>query len=95
MIIQIYTKPGCGICEYAKDKLIKLGLAYEERNLEYHTQYHEGWREDGSVEAMAAHLFFDSLPLFKIDGEFYTYRCAMCILRKKQEEKECKCRCKQ
>lgn len=83
MVVQIYSKPGCGICEAAKDKMKKLGIDYEERNLEYHTQHHEGWREDGSVEAMAAHTLLDTLPLFRLDNDFHDYPSAMRTLKKR------------
>ncbi len=52
-IVLIYSKQGCGKCEAAKDKLRKMGLAYEEHTLAYHTEIHDGWREDGSTDLRA------------------------------------------
>lgn len=77
MIIHVYGKPGCVKCEAAKEKLRKMGLAYTEHDLAYHTAIHEGWREDGSVEAMAAHTQMDTLPLISIGDTFYDYPSAM------------------
>lgn len=82
MTIQVYSKPGCGKCEAAKDKLKRMGFEYHEHNLSYHIEHHEGWREDGSVEAMAAHTLLDTLPIFKVDGEFMDYPGAMRELKK-------------
>ena len=82
MVVQIYSKPGCGKCEAAKDKLNKLGIDYEERSLEYHISHHDGWREDGSVEAMAAHTLLDTLPLFRVGEDFHDYPGAMRTLKR-------------
>ncbi len=82
MTIQVYSKPGCGKCEAAKDKLKRMGFEYNEHNLYYHIQHHEGWREDGSVEAMAAHTLLDTLPIFNVDGAFMDYPGAMRELKK-------------
>ncbi len=81
MVIQIYSKAGCGKCEAAKDKLRKLGFRYEERDLEYHISPHEGWRDDGSVDAMAAHTLLDTLPLIRIEDQFHDYPSAMRTLK--------------
>lgn len=77
MVIEVYSKPGCGICEAAKDKLRKMGFDYEERDIEYHTTPHDGWREDGSVEAMAAHSLYDSIPLIRVGETVHDYAGAM------------------
>lgn len=82
MTIQVYSKPGCGKCEAAKDKLRRMGFEYNEHNLSYHIQHHEEWREDGSVEVMAAHTLLDTLPIFKVDNEFYDYPGAMRELKR-------------
>lgn len=77
MTIHVYSKPGCGKCEAAKDKLKRMGMEYVEHELGYHVSFHEGWREDGSVEVMAAHTQLDTMPLLKIDNKFYNYSAAM------------------
>jgi len=77
MTIRIYSKEGCGKCEAAKDKLRRLGYDYQEHDLEYHVGPHDGWREDGSVEVMAAHTLMDTLPLIQVDGDFHDYPSAM------------------
>lgn len=82
MVIQVFSKPGCGKCEAAKDKLKRMGLEYAEHNLGYHIEHHDGWREDGSVEAMAAHTLLDTLPIFKVENDFHDYPSAMRELKK-------------
>ena len=82
MVIQVYSKPGCGKCEAAKSKIKMMGFDYQEHNLSYHIEHHDGWREDGSVEAMAAHTHLDTLPLIKVDDMFHDYPSAMRQLKK-------------
>lgn len=77
MTIQVYSKPGCGKCTAAKNKLQLMGLVYTEHNLEDYVSFHEGWRHDGSADVMAAHSMLDTLPLFRVDGEFHDYPSAM------------------
>ncbi len=77
MTIHVYSKPGCGKCESAKKKLKMMGLNYTEHNLEYYVSLHDGWREDGSAEVMAAHTMLDSMPIFRLNDEFHDYPTAM------------------
>jgi glutaredoxin len=77
MTVQVYGKAGCGKCEAAKDKLRRLGIRYEEHNLAYHVAHHENWRQDGSVDVMAAHALLDTMPLIKIGEEITDYPNAM------------------
>lgn len=77
MTIQVYSKPGCGKCTAAKNKLEMMGLMFTEHNLEYHVTVHEGWRQDGSADVMAAHTMLDTLPIIRVNGEFHDYPSAM------------------
>lgn len=86
--IHVYSKAGCGICEAAKEKIKAMGFSYHEHSLAYHTSPHEGWREDGSVDAMAAHALLDKLPLIRVGGEFHDYPAAMRKLKMLQSERE-------
>ncbi len=86
MTIHIFSKDGCGKCEAAKDKLKKMGFDYKEHNLEYHVEHHEGWRDDGSVDVMAAHSLMDTLPLFQVNDDFLDYPSAMRKLKKTKKE---------
>ncbi len=85
MTIDVYSKPGCGKCEAAKKKLKILGLNYNEHNLEYHVSLHEGWRQDGSTDVMAAHNIMDTLPLFRVNGQFHDYPTAMRVIKSNTE----------
>ena len=78
MTIDIYSKQGCGICDAAKDKMGRLGLEYQTHDLLQVIEPHQGWREDGSIEVLAAYaLLNNKLPVIKIDAEFHDYPSAM------------------
>ncbi|MDR0363373.1 MAG: hypothetical protein LBJ46_11935 [Planctomycetota bacterium] len=83
MEIHVYSKLGCGKCDAAKKKLALMGFDYTEHNLEYHVSLHDGWRQDGSTDVMAAHSIMDTLPLFKLDEEFHDYPTAMRLLKER------------
>lgn len=77
MTIDVFSKPGCGKCTAAKNKLKMMGLEFNEHNLEHYVQHHDGWRADGSADVMAAHTMLDTLPLFRLGDEFHDYPSAM------------------
>ncbi len=78
MTIHVYSKPGCGKCDAAKSKLKMMDLPFTEFNLEYYITPHEGWRNDGSADVMAAHTMLDgTLPIFRLNDEFHDYPTAM------------------
>ncbi len=81
MTIEVFSKPGCGICEAAKSKLKIMGFDYVEHNLEYHITHHEGWRQDGSADVMTAHSMLDTMPIFRVNGHFHDYPTAMRLLK--------------
>lgn len=85
MTIHVYSKPGCGKCEAAKNKLKIMGLDYTEHDLEYHVSFHDGWRNDGSADIMAAHSLMDTLPMFQVDGGFFDYPSAMRVIKQQME----------
>ena len=86
--ITVFGKKNCGLCEAAKDKLRRMGFEYAEHNLSYHIQHHDGWREDGSVEAMAAHTLLNTLPIFKVEEEFLDYPGAMRELKRLSQARD-------
>lgn len=81
MIIEVYSKSGCGKCEAAKKKLGIMGLDYAERDLERHISWHDGWRHDDSADVLTAHTMLDTLPLFRVNGEFHDYPTAMRVIK--------------
>lgn len=86
-IIYLYSKPGCQLCQAAKDKLDGMQRPYIARNILAYVNDHEGWREDGSVEIRAAWAYIDEkLPLLFVDGQPMTYPEAMRLLRGRKEE---------
>jgi glutaredoxin len=83
MTIDVYGKKGCGVCEAAKDKLRKLGLPFSEHDLAETVEFHEGWRDDGTIEIMAAYAANNQgMPIITIDGEAFTYSGAMKRLKR-------------
>jgi hypothetical protein len=72
----IYSMPNCGKCDAAKDKLSRFfNIDYEERSYKEHVTYHDGWRNDGSLDVLAAKCFYGdkAVPLMSHDGEMYDY----------------------
>jgi glutaredoxin len=85
MTIEVYSKEGCAICTAAKDKLKKLGLPFDTRDIDAAVEPHEGWREDGSVDVLAMYAMIDNhLPIIRIDGECTDYANAMRRLNTRQ-----------
>lgn len=86
--VQIYGKPGCQICEVAKEKMRLLQVEFEFRNIEKALELHDGWRTDGSVAVMAAyHSHNLALPIIFIDGVDYNYPGAMKELKRRLSAK--------
>lgn len=80
--IVLFGKKNCNLCTAAKDKLRLLGLDFSFIDLTPLVEHHEGWRTDGSVEALAVSTVFDGhLPIFKIAGRLYSYPEAMRTLK--------------
>ena len=71
----VYSLPNCDKCNAAKQKLDIFKIQYEERPYGHHVTYHDGWREDGSLGAVAARCFFGehAVPLIEHDGKFFDY----------------------
>ena len=79
--IKVYGKPGCGLCEAAKEKLGMMGLEYQALNLSDYTELHDGWRTDRSCEILAAYRLIDKMPVVEIDGSYHDYPSAMRLLK--------------
>jgi glutaredoxin len=83
--IRVYGKPGCGLCEAAKQKLSMMGLEYQALNLADYTELHEGWRTDRSCEVLAAYRLIDKMPVVEIDGDYHDYPTAMRLLKDRRQ----------
>ncbi len=76
--IEVYSREGCKMCGKAKEKLDLMGLEYRNHELSPLIELHDGWREDGSVEVLAAYASIDNrLPVIRIDEAFHDYSGAM------------------
>ena len=82
MTVVVYGKPGCGLCEAAKRKLETLAIPYEYRDIAPMLALHDGWRQNGSVDVLAAYTQAGTLPIIGINGEYVTYPEAMRRLRR-------------
>ncbi|MFA5754222.1 MAG: glutaredoxin domain-containing protein [Patescibacteria group bacterium] len=80
MHIVLLGKTDCGQCEYAKRELEKRIIKFEYIPLDDN----ENWRENGSIEAMAAVAFasldFTHPPLFVIGNNAYEWVQAMKVM---------------
>lgn len=89
-IIYLYTKPGCQLCQAAKDKLDAMKRPYIARNINEYLNDHEGWRQDESVTIRAGWAMIDErLPLLFVDGQPMSYPETMRLLRGRKEGREC------
>ena len=78
MSVQVYGKDGCKLCDAAKEKLVLLGVDFTSHDVARHIEHHEGWREDESVELLAAFSMMDGkIPLIKIGSEYHDYPSAI------------------
>ena len=82
MTIRVFSKKNWGICEAAKEKLKVMGFEYEEHDLTYHVELHDGWRNDDSADVMAAYSMYDTMPLIQLENEFHDYPGAMRQLKR-------------
>ena len=82
MEIRIYGKDGCGLCEAAKEKMKRLGTAFRYYDLE---DFDEEWKGTGKVEAMAWHSSEETLPIFRVDGDFMLYPQAMKLIKQRKK----------
>ena len=85
-MIKVYGKvqTKCMKCDSAKEKLVRMGLKFEVHDIDYLTEPHEGWRDDGSVDVMAGWaLKNQAVPLIEIDTKYYTYPQAMKELKRR------------
>jgi glutaredoxin len=77
-MVELYGKPGCGLCQAAEEKLRRLGVEYVKHDVAPFLSEHEGWRDDDSVAVSSAYYMLDGkLPILRIDGEFFSYPQAM------------------
>jgi len=64
--------------------MVRMGLDFKVRDIDYLTGYHEGWRIDGSIDVLAGHsLVNKSIPMIQIGKEYFTYSGSMKELKKK------------
>jgi len=84
--VKVYGLPNCQKCESAKDKLRRFGIEYEEKSYKDFVTPHPGWRDDESVQIVAARSFFGTshVPLIKRNGSVHDYPGFMKWLKQQQ-----------
>ena len=81
----------CDKCVSAREKIEGIfGLEVEEHSYEYHAEEHSGWRDDGSVEVLAARSMYgeDSVPLIQLPGEDFVRSYPNAMKRLKELKKQ-------
>jgi hypothetical protein len=73
MVVAVYGKKGCKLCDSAKQKLDIMHVDYSVHELADSLKPHDGWRDDHTVELMTAHTFLDKMPLIRVDSTVYDY----------------------
>jgi glutaredoxin len=81
--VHVYGLPECKKCIAAKDKLDRNQIKYEERSYKDYMTYHDGWKNDGSIDVLTARSFYgeNAVPLIERDGKLYDYPGFMKQLR--------------
>jgi hypothetical protein len=85
-VIVVAGKTGCGPCEAAKAKLVRLGIPYMFVDMLAEMMAPTAiWRETDLAGAVAQYEMHDRnvLPWLRIDGEWLTYPESMLALRKR------------
>ena len=78
--VEVFGKENCPNCEDLHEFLEQNLIPHKAHSMDYHGVWHDGWREDGSVEALAAYQLIYALPIVKINDEFYSAEEAKKIL---------------
>jgi len=82
--ITVFTKEKCSLCASLKEKLVLMGKKFKVRDIEYLTELHEGWRDDGSVEVLAGHALVNRMiPMVQIGKGYFNYTGSMRELKRK------------
>lgn len=76
MEVTVYTKTGCKLCRAAKEKLLRMGVAFEERDLARFLDAEWEKLRDSSLKAFHAYID-ERVPMIVIDGWPYDYPGAM------------------
>jgi hypothetical protein len=79
-VVEVFGKANCPNCEDFKEYLTEKSIPHKAHDMEYHAKYHPQWRDDGSVDALAAYQYIPVLPMVKIEEDFYTVEQAQAIL---------------
>lgn len=90
----VYGKPGCKMCDKAKEKLSRLKIPFKFVDVSLDAMVADGaWRENGGADFLVEKTWREDtpagnpeLPLLLIDGKWYNYPEAMAALRARPGE---------
>lgn len=80
--VVVFGKKNCPNCEEFKDFLSESKVPFRDQSVEYHTEYHDGWREDESVDVVAAYHLIEDLPVVKVGNQYLTSDAARDTIQK-------------
>jgi len=67
MLIKVWTKSYCVQCDQTKKQLTKLGIVYEEHNLEENLEQLEAFKDQGLMSAPVVETAIGNWSGFRID----------------------------
>ncbi len=78
LLVQVYGKESCGKCAKAKQALRRMRVPFTAHDLPKAVEHHDGWREDDSVDLLAAYWMIEGdMPVIKIGSEYHGYSSAI------------------
>lgn len=88
--IDIYGRETCDVCKRFKKRVSDMGFEYNSHNIDEKINHHDGWKNDGSVEILAAmHSINDGYPpVTKIDGKFMSFSASINFLKGVKNEQD-------
>lgn len=81
--IDIWGRDNCDVCKRFIKRVMDMGFSYILHNIDHYIVLHDGWRNDQSVEVLAAmHCLGNSYPpVVAIDSKFMTFAGALNFLK--------------
>ena len=75
--VKVYGKRECILCDKAKEKLTLLKIPYSFHLIEDIMEGQEDWRNDGSIDVLAAYSEHNTLPILCVGDNYLNYPDAM------------------
>lgn len=85
--VRIYSKPGCGKCEAAKQKMLSMDVSHTSIDV---SDIERIWTQNKQIATdakSAVEMYTGHVPIFEINGKLYDYPGAMKCLKIMQKAK--------